>query len=250
MLEHFALFLISLISNLFSAFSGGGAGVIQLPAILLIFNLSFVTALASHKIATVALGLGASLRFLKEKKIEQRFFFESLSAGTPGVIIGANFIGYVDDIIARISLGLLIILISIYSYIQKEVGLKDSDFLFNISDKIIGLVVIFLIGLVNGSLSAGTGLLFTIWLVAWYGMSYKRAIVYTLLIVGLFYNAIGAVTLATYADVYWYILPALIIGSLIGGYFGAHISISKDNKTIKRVYQIVTMVVGLKLIYS
>ena len=70
MLEHLSLFFISLISNLFSAFSGGGAGVIQLPAILLIFNLPFVVALASHKIATVALGLGASLRFLKEKTIE------------------------------------------------------------------------------------------------------------------------------------------------------------------------------------
>ena len=108
----------------------------------------------------------------------------------------------------------------------------------------------FLIGLVNGSLSAGTGLFFTIWLVVWYGMSYKKAIAYTLIIVGFFYNAIGAITLSTYADIFWLILPALILGSLIGGYLGAHIALSKDNKTIKRVYQIVTLVVGLKLIYS
>lgn len=127
MLEHFFLFLISLISNLFSAFSGGGAGVIQLPAILLIFNLPFVVALASHKVATVALGLGASLRFLREKEIEKRFFLESLFVGGPGTIIGASLIGYIDDNVARISLGMLIILISIYSYMQKEIGLKDSN---------------------------------------------------------------------------------------------------------------------------
>ena len=250
MLEHLSLFFISLISNLFSAFSGGGAGVIQLPAILLIFNLPFVVALASHKIATVALGLGASLRFLKEKTIERKFFFESLFIGGPGVILGASLIGYVDDTIAKISLGLLIILISIYSYAQKEIGLKDSELQFNLKDKVIGLSVMFLIGLVNGSLSAGTGLFFTIWVVVWYGMSYKKAIAYTLIIVGFFYNAIGAITLSTYADIFWLILPALILGSLIGGYLGAHIALSKDNKTIKRVYQIVTLVVGLKLIYS
>ena len=168
MLEHLSLFFISLISNLFSAFSGGGAGVIQLPAILLIFNIPFVVALASHKIATVALGLGASLRFLKEKTIERKFFFESLFIGGPGVILGASLIGYVDDTIAKISLGLLIILISIYSYAQKEIGLKDSELQFNLKDKVIGLSVMFIIGLVNGSLSAGTGLFFTIWLVVWY----------------------------------------------------------------------------------
>ena len=250
MLEHLSLFLISLISNLFSAFSGGGAGIIQLPAILLLFNLSFVTALASHKIATVALGLGASLRFLKENNIERKFFFESLFIGGPGVILGANFIGYVDDDLAQIALGVLIILISIYSYIQKEIGLKDTNTSLNLSEKILGLGMIFLIGFINGSLSAGTGLFFTIWLVVWYGMSYKHAIAYTLVIVGLFYNAIGAITLASYASVYWYILPALIIGSLVGGYMGAHIALSKDSKTIKRVYQIVTMIVGSKLIYS
>ncbi len=159
-------------------------------------------------------------------------------------------IGYIDDNVARISLGMLIILISIYSYMQKEIGLKDSNISINLTDKIIGLVMIFLIGLVNGSLSAGTGLFFTIWLVVWYGMSYKRAIAYTLVIVGLFYNAIGAITLASYTEIFWYILPSLILGSLIGGYLGAHIALSKDNKTIKRFYQIVTLVVGLKLIYS
>ncbi len=250
MLEHLSLFFISLISNLFSAFSGGGAGVIQLPAILLIFNLPFVVALATHKLATVALGLGASLRFLKEKTIEKKFFFESIVIGGPGVIIGASLIGHVDNNVARILLGILIIFISIYSYIQKNIGLGDSNISLNIKHKIIGFLIMFLIGIVNGSLSAGTGLFFTIWMVVWYGMSYKKAIAYTLVIVGFFYNAIGAITLATYTDVFWFILPALFFGSLIGGYLGAHIALSKDDKTIKNVYQIVTLIVGLKLIYS
>ena len=41
------LFLISLLANLFSAFSGGGAGLIQLPA-LIFLGLPFVVALATH----------------------------------------------------------------------------------------------------------------------------------------------------------------------------------------------------------
>ena len=62
--SQFFLFCISLFSNFISALSGGGAGLIQLPA-LLFFGLPFSKALATHKVASVALGLGASIPYLK-----------------------------------------------------------------------------------------------------------------------------------------------------------------------------------------
>ena len=49
------IFLISFFSNTFSAISGGGAGLLQLPALIL-FGVPYYQALASHKLATVALG--------------------------------------------------------------------------------------------------------------------------------------------------------------------------------------------------
>ena len=80
-------------------------------------------------------------------------------------------------------------------------------------------------------------------------MDYRKAIAYTLIIVGLFYNAIGAITLGLLTDINWNILPVLFIGSLLGGYIGAKISLSKSNRVIKIVYQIITITVGVSLIY-
>jgi len=54
-LDHIILLLVSLVANTFSAFSGGGAGLIQFP-VLLFLGLSFGVALATHKVASVALG--------------------------------------------------------------------------------------------------------------------------------------------------------------------------------------------------
>ena len=51
------LFLIAIVANWFSALAGGGAGLIQLP-LLIFLGLPFPLALATHKVATVALGLG------------------------------------------------------------------------------------------------------------------------------------------------------------------------------------------------
>jgi hypothetical protein len=54
-MDQLILLLFSFLANLFSAFSGGGAGLIQLP-LLLFLGLPFGIALATHKVASVALG--------------------------------------------------------------------------------------------------------------------------------------------------------------------------------------------------
>ena len=65
--ESISIFLISFFSNTFSAISGGGAGLLQLPALIL-SGVPYYQALASHKLATVALGLGGSVRNFKSLK--------------------------------------------------------------------------------------------------------------------------------------------------------------------------------------
>ena len=109
--------------------------------------------------------------------------------------------------------------------------------------------LLFVIGFLNGSLSAGTGLLYTLMLTKIYGFSFKEAIGYTLLVVGLFYNLIGAIVLYLISTISITILPVLLIGSLAGGYVGAMIAISRSNIFIKIAYQIVTLIVAYKLLF-
>ena len=68
------LIFVSLFSNFISALSGGGAGLIQLPA-LLFLGLPFSKALATHKVASVALGFGASIPHLKKNTFQLNFAF-------------------------------------------------------------------------------------------------------------------------------------------------------------------------------
>ena len=241
------LFFISLVANVFSAFAGGGAGLIQLPAIIFM-GLPFGVALATHKVASVFLGIGATARNLKENSLERRFALFILATGLPGVILGANIILQIDDRTAEIALGLLTISLGIYSRLKPSLGqvLKESH--RNTNGFILGGLMIFFIGALNGSLTSGTGLFVTLWLVRWFGLDYKTAVTYTLILVGLFWNGAGAITLGTLGTIAWEWLPALILGSLIGGYIGAHLAITKGNKSIKIIYEIITISVGIKLI--
>ena len=242
-MDYFYLFIVSLLSNLFSAFSGGGAGIIQLPAILLLFEITFPIALATHKISTVLLGIGASLKFFEKDRPDKKFIKDGILVGLPAVIIGAYSISHIDETVARKLLGLLIIIVFLLSFTKNTEKIKDGEY------PIFQYILLFIIGFLNGSLSAGTGLLYTLMLTKIYGMTFKEAVGYTLLVVGLLFNLVGAITLYLISNIDMSILPILLIGSFIGGYVGAMFAIQKSNKIIKIAYQFVTLIVAYKLLF-
>ena len=241
------LFLISLAANLFSAFAGGGAGLVQLPA-LLFLGLPFPVALATHKVASVALGVGATLRHLKAGKLNLPFALFILACGMPGVVLGAHLVLQVPPHISQLALGILTIGLGLYSLTKKELGLHDRPTHRDRKGYILGGIVLFLMGGLNGSLTSGTGLFVTLWLIRWFGFEYKQAVAYTLILVGLFWNGAGAVALGVQGQIQWDWIPALLLGSLIGGFFGAHWALKKGSRWIKTAYEIITLAVGVSLL--
>ena len=245
--EQLLLFIISYIANTFSAFAGGGAGLIQLP-VLIFLGLSFSVALATHKVASVALGVGATIRHLRSGTLNLRFAQFILLTGMPGVVLGGLIIVQVPESWAKFSLGLLTISLGLYSWFRPELGQQHQMVNRHGWGLLTGGSVLALIGVLNGSLTSGTGLFVTLWLVSWFGLDYKTAVAYTLVLVGVFWNGTGAITLGILSTIQWDWLPALLLGSLLGGYSGAHLAIVANNRWIKRVFEVVTISVGIKLI--
>lgn len=246
--DQLLLLAVSLAANIFSAFAGGGAGLLQFPA-LIFLGLPFGVALATHKVASVALGIGATLRHLRERTLERQFALLVLASGLPGVVLGAAVILAVPGRLAQLLLGVLTIALGIYSVLNRQLGQAHAPRNRHRSGLVLGGGGLFLIGFLNGSLTSGTGLFCTIWLVRWFGLDYKRAVAYTLVLVGVFWNGAGALTLGVLGEIRWSWLPALLVGSFIGGYAGAHFAIVRGNLWIKRAFEIVTILVGLKLIF-
>ena len=247
MIDTITLFLISFIANAFSAFAGGGAGLLQLP-LLIFLGLPFSVALATHKLASVALGIGATARHFREGTLNWHFSLLILASGLPGVMLGALIIVHVPERPAELALGVLTMGLGLYSILQKELGQSLQLSQKNTRHTAIGMIVLFLIGALNGSLTSGTGLFVTLWLVRWFGFDYKQAVAYTLVLVGLFWNGTGALVLGLQGPIRWDWVPVLLVASTLGGYTGAHFAISAGNRWIKRVYEVVTLLVGAKLL--
>ena len=211
-------------------------------------GLSFQTALATHKIASVFLGLGASVAHFRGGQLTKTLSLLMLCFGIPGVVLGAYTIIKVDEQLAQLLLGVLTIGLGIFSIIKPQLGLVGNLKHQNFKGFLLGGLGLFFLGFLNGSLTSGTGLFVTLWLVSWFGLSYKQAVAFSLVLVGIFWNLSGAVTLAFTTEPKYSWLPALILGSLIGGYTGARLSQTKNNQFIKRCFEVVTILTGFALI--
>ena len=241
------IFLISFFSNTFSSISGGGAGLIQLPA-LIIFGLPYYQALASHKVATVALGLGGSIRNFKYLKNDIYVLWQILLFGTPGVILGASFVKFLSDQYLYLILGVISIILATYTFYKPCLGLNSTKNIINSQLELKFTIPIFFVGILNGSVSSGTGLLVTILLIKTFKIDFLRAVSLTFFTVGIFWNAIGAYFLSKIGFIPTNILVILILGSFAGGYFGAHMSNLKGNKLIKNTFTVVCLLVGVSLL--
>ncbi len=240
------ILLISFCSNTFSAISGGGAGLLQLPALIL-SGIPYYQALASHKLATVALGIGGSLRNYKTLKDNIHVSSQILIFGLPGVIFGASMVEFISEKYLYLFLGIFSIFLALYSFIKADLGLSSKNNKLSLINRIRFSVFIFLIGILNGSISSGTGLLVTILLIKTFGMNFLNAISLTFFTVGIFWNFTGAIFLSQIGSVPSNILFLLILGSFTGGYFGAHLSRLKGNKLIKKTFILVSLFVGISL---
>ena len=131
---------------------------------------------------------------------------------------------------------------------QEKLGSSYQKIYINNFRIIIGSIGLFVIGFLNGYLSSGTGLFVTIWMINIFNLSFSVAVAYTLIFVGIFWNGIGALSLGLAGNIIWSYIPVLILGSLLGGYFGAYFSIIKGSKFIKVVFELVSFFVGISLL--
>jgi len=241
------LLIIGFFANAFAAMAGGGVGLIQLP-LLLFLGLPYPQALATHKVASVALGVGAGSRYLGSGILDRSFVLLMLLAGLPGVFLGSMVVLAIPEHLIRLVLGVLTMGLGVYSLVRHELGQIAAPRHRDRRGMFLGALGLFVIGFLNGSITSGTGLFCTLWLVHWFGFDYKAAIALTMTLVGLVWNAAGAATLGSFGGIHWAWLPWLLTGAVTGSYAGAHVALGSSNRWIKKAFEVLTICVGVRLL--
>ncbi len=240
------LFVTSFFANLFAAVSGGGAGFIQFP-VLIILGLPFATALGTHKVAVVFLGLGSLAKKHSHYSLDRTICIILLLAGCPGAALGSLIIVEVPVRLAELTLGILTIMLACYTFFKKSYGENAIE---NLSTrrKIFGTLLIFLLGLFSGSFSSGTGFFATFVLTTVLGLKLKDAISYSIIFVAAVWNAIGALTLGAVTSIQWSWLPVMVIATSTGAYIGTSLLNKIKVSTVRAIIMVSAVISGILLI--
>ena len=174
--------------------------------------------------------------------------FQLLIFGIPGVILGTFIVTLISDKYLYLSLAIFTIILGIYSFIKPNLGLISIQKKIRLFTYLKFNFTAFIIGILNGSISSGTGLLVTILLIHTFGLDFLSSISITFLTVGIFWNAVGAIALSKIGSLSLNILIILILGSFLGGFSGAHLSNLKGNKFIKKLFTCLCFLIGLTLL--
>jgi len=95
---------------------------------------------------------------------------------------------HIPERAATLALGVLTLGLGLYSVFKPRLGMDHAPQNRQGAALIGGMAGLFVVGFLNGSITSGTGLFLTIWLIRYFGLDYTRAVAYTLILCGLVWN--------------------------------------------------------------
>ncbi len=242
------LFVVSFGANLLASVSGGGAGFVQFP-LLILLGLPFATALGTHKVAVVFLGLGSLSRSHKQFNFDKTVALTMLFLGCPAVAAGSLIIVRVPSHQAEIILGVITIASGIYSFFKRGFGTQTLAVRSKMRT-LMGMLGIVLVGLFSGSISSGAGFFATLVLVGIFKLDMKRAIMHTMVFVATVWNLVGAVTIGAVTSIHWQWIPVMIVATFSGSYIGTALLVKLPVKIVKFIFASVAVISGALLLVT
>ena len=245
MTQTIILFFTSVIATGLSSMSGGGASVIAVP-VMMWMGISFPLAMSVQKFSSIFWVLPASSNYLKGRKVNWKFLILFSLLGLLGVYIGVITVVAIDKRVLEICVGILIILLVIYTALRRNIGIKEET-VPSKKKRFISYVFGPVLGFYEAVFGSGNGIMFAIVTLKTRGFDFINAL-------GYYYSVafpweIFAAALYIYKGYFsWHIMIPCVIGSIIGGYIGSRYAKYKGNAFIKIMFIAIGTILGIKLL--
>jgi len=237
-----ATFGIGLLSGFVGAIAGGG-GLISIPFLIFLGIPPQIT-LATSKFGGIGMSIGGLYKFIRAKKIDWKVLPWLMSASVVASFIGAKFLLSANQFDLQKIIGILLILIVPTIFIKKDFGLKQIE--VSNSRKIMGVIIYFALSII-GSFFGGLGALLITTVIFFFGLSMIKANATDFLAFSVM--SLIAVIIYMFAGIVNYEVGiALLAGSMVGGYLGAHTAVKKGDKFVKIVFAVIVVASAIKIL--
>jgi uncharacterized membrane protein YfcA len=247
LLNYLSILFVGAAAGFINILAGGGS-FLTLP-LLIFLGLPPNLANGTNRLAILLQNIFALGSFNKKQVNPGKLGFKAALFAAPGGVLGAWLATQVSNDQFRISLALMMIIMSLYILFTKneesERPIQPDEYTASWTGP---AIVYFFIGIYGGYVQAGVGFLI-LSVILWQNINLVHGNAIKILIIMVF-TAISLAIFAANDQVDWGLGAALGLGNIVGAAVGTHITVKKGHSFIKRVVTIAVFAFAIKLLFD
>jgi uncharacterized membrane protein YfcA len=264
------LLLFSFMAGILGALTGLGGGIIIIPVLVLLFHVNIHYAMGASLISVIATSSGTAAAYMREGYTNLRIGMFLEIAAVVGAVIGALLITVVSKTFLTVMLSAVLFLSAYLTISRREdretfqsshpwaealqlngtyPSVNQAMKPYHVQNVPITLFIMGVAGAMSGLLGIGSGTINVLTMDQILKLPYKVATTTSNFMIG--------ITAAVSAGIYFthgYIVPSIafpvLIGVIIGSFFGAKILARVNNRILRIVFSVAICVIGLQMLYN
>ncbi|MDH4039296.1 MAG: sulfite exporter TauE/SafE family protein [Gammaproteobacteria bacterium] len=238
---------VGIVAGFLNVLAGGGS-LLTVP-VLVFLGLPGPVANGTNRIAILAQNLSAITAFFRRGFSQFGLSLSLAACALPGALVGALLGTQLDGPWFNRILALVMIGVMLVMHFDKGSTERPVDYQPTQAQLVRGHLLMVAVGFWGGFIQIGVGFLIMPVLNRAMGLDLVRTNMHKVFIVAV-YTVVALAVFASRVEILWVVGLALALGNAIGGYLGAHFSVSRGEKLIRLILNLVLIAFIIKLLFA
>jgi len=238
---------VGVVAGFLNVMAGGGS-LLTVP-VLVFMGLPGPVANGTNRIAILAQNLSAITAFFRRGFSDFRLSLTLAMCAVPGAVAGALLGTTLDGAWFNRILALIMLAVMLVMQFGKGASEHPADYPPSRRQLVSGHLLMVAVGFWGGFIQIGVGFIIMPVLNRAMGLDLVRTNMHKVFIIAV-YTVVALSVFASRVELLWLVGLALAAGNAIGGYLGAHFTVSKGEKLIRLILNIVLIAFIIKLLFS
>jgi len=237
---------VGIVAGFLNVMAGGGS-LLTVP-VMVFMGLPGPVANGTNRIAILAQNLSAFTAFARRGFADFRLSLTLAACAVPGAVAGALLgVQLQGEWFNRILALVMVAVMVVMQFEQKKRPARDA-YKPDRQQLLQGHLLMVAVGFWGGFIQIGVGFLIMPVLNRVMGFDLVRTNMYKVVVIGI-YTVAALLVFASQVQLLWLVGAALALGNAVGGYLGAHFSVSRGETLIRRVLNVVLLAFIVKLLF-
>jgi len=238
---------VGIVAGFLNVMAGGGS-LLTVP-VMVFMGLPGPVANGTNRIAILAQNMTAVVTFFRRGFSDFRLSLTLAACALPGSLLGAVVGTRLDGVWFNRVLALVMLGVMLIMHFDRGTARRPENYQPTRRQLVAGHLLMVGAGFWGGFIQMGVGFILMPILNRAMGLDLVRTNMHKVFIIAV-YTVAALAVFATQVEVLWAVGLALAVGNSIGGYLGAHFTISSGERLIRVVLNLVLVIFIIKLLFS